>query len=50
MVEAAELPGGGVDPQSVRELARHPRARLVALTWVPTNSGLVQDAPAVGAV
>lgn len=48
VVRAAELPGGGVDPQSVRELARHPRARLVALTWVPTDSGRVRDAHAVG--
>jgi selenocysteine lyase/cysteine desulfurase len=47
---AEELPEGGVDPASVRRLAAHPRCRLVALTWVPTNSGLVQDAEAVGEV
>jgi selenocysteine lyase/cysteine desulfurase len=47
---AADLPGGGVDPASVRKLIRDPRCRLVVLTWVPTNSGLVQDAAAVGAV
>jgi selenocysteine lyase/cysteine desulfurase len=34
----------------VRRLARHPRTKLVAVTWVPTNSGLVQDARAVGEV
>src|SRR5213076_2375478 len=44
------LPEGGVDPASVRQLARHARTRLVALSWVPTNSGLVQDAGAVGEV
>src|SRR5216684_3564551 len=49
-VRADDLPEGGTDPESVRRLARHPRTKLVALTWVPTNSGLVQDAPAVGAV
>src|SRR6266480_5669239 len=49
-VRADELPEGGVDPASVRRLAGHPRTRLVALSWVPTNSGLVQDAAAVGDV
>jgi selenocysteine lyase/cysteine desulfurase len=47
---AADLPEGGVDPESARKLVRDPRCRLVVLTWVPTNSGLVQDATAVGAV
>lgn len=47
---AAELPEGGFDPDSLRELVRHPRCRLVAVTWVPTNSGLVQDAEAAGAI
>ncbi|HYK82320.1 MAG TPA: aminotransferase class V-fold PLP-dependent enzyme [Gemmatimonadales bacterium] len=49
-VRADDLPEGGVDPESVRRLARDPRTRLVALSWVPTNSGLVQEARAVGAV
>lgn len=49
-VRADDLPEGGVDPESVRRLAEHPRTRLVAVSWVPTNSGLVQDAHAVGAV
>ncbi|HEV2751324.1 MAG TPA: aminotransferase class V-fold PLP-dependent enzyme [Gemmatimonadales bacterium] len=49
-VRADDLPDGGVDPESVRRLASHPRTRLVALSWVPTNSGLVQDARAVGEV
>src|SRR5256714_7624547 len=49
-VRADDLSEGGVDPESVRRLARHPRTRLVALSWVPTNSGLVQDARAVGEV
>jgi selenocysteine lyase/cysteine desulfurase len=49
-VRADDLPEGGVDPESVRRLARDPRTRLVALSWVPTNSGLVQNAGAVGEV
>jgi selenocysteine lyase/cysteine desulfurase len=47
---ARDSPEGGVNPASVRELAAHPRCRLVALTWVPTNSGLVQPAEEVGEV
>jgi selenocysteine lyase/cysteine desulfurase len=47
-VLAAERPEGGADPESVEELARDPRCRLVALTWVPTSSGLVQAAAEVG--
>jgi selenocysteine lyase/cysteine desulfurase len=39
-----------VDPDSVRRLVRARRPALVALTWVPTNSGLVQDVEQVGAV
>src|SRR5213595_377174 len=49
-VRADDLPEGGVDPESVRRLASHARTRLVAVTWVPTNSGLVQNAGAVGEV
>src|SRR5690349_14588181 len=49
-VRAADRPEGGVDPESVRLFASHPRTRLVALSWVPTSSGLVQDARAVGEV
>jgi selenocysteine lyase/cysteine desulfurase len=47
---ADDLPEGGVDPESVRRLVAHPRCRLVSLTWVPTNSGLVQAAEEVGAI
>lgn len=50
VLRAAELPEGGVDPDSLRQLARHPRCRLVSVTWVPTNSGLVQDVEAVGEI
>ncbi len=50
VLHAADLPEGGADPQSVRELAQHPRCRLVHASWVPTHSGLVQDVAAIGAV
>ncbi len=47
---ADDLPEGGVDPDSVRRLAADPRCRLVAVSWIPTSSGLVQDVEAVGEV
>jgi len=47
---APDLPEGGIDAGAVRELLRRERARLVHLSWVPTNSGLVQDVGAVGEV
>ncbi len=47
---AADLPEGGVDPESIRELARDPRCRLVHVSWVPTHSGVIQDAEGVGRV
>lgn len=50
IVRADDLAEGGVDPDSVRRLVASRRPALVALTWVPTNSGLVQDVEAVGAV
>jgi selenocysteine lyase/cysteine desulfurase len=50
LVRADDLPEGGVDPQSVRDRIRKHRPKVVVLTWVPTNSGLVQDAAEVGAV
>ena len=50
IVHADDLPEGGVDPDSVRAIVRERRPRLVAVSWIPTNSGLVQDVEAVGAV
>lgn len=47
---AADLPEGGADPASIRTLAADARCRLVAVTWVPTNSGLVQPVEAIGTV
>jgi selenocysteine lyase/cysteine desulfurase len=47
---AADLGSGGADPQSAKELLRDPRVRLLAATWVPTNSGLMQPVEALGEV
>ena len=47
---AADLAAGGVDPQSIRELLRNPRVRLLAVTWAPTNSGLLQPVEEIGAI
>jgi selenocysteine lyase/cysteine desulfurase len=47
---AADAPEGGVDPDSLRTLVQAHRPKLVALTWIPTNSGLVQPAADVGAI
>jgi selenocysteine lyase/cysteine desulfurase len=50
VIRAEDLPEGGVDPESVRMLIREHRPALVALTWIPTSSGLVQPARAVGEI
>jgi selenocysteine lyase/cysteine desulfurase len=50
VVRAPDLPGGGIDPDATRALLARSRPKLVALTWIPTNSGLVQDAEAIGRV
>ena len=47
---AKDLPTGGVDPQSVKELLRSVQVRLLAVTWVPTNSGLMQPVEALGEI
>jgi selenocysteine lyase/cysteine desulfurase len=48
IIRADDLPEGGVDPDSVRRHLGRRRPALVAVTWVPTNSGLVQDVESVG--
>ncbi|CAN5727342.1 aminotransferase class V-fold PLP-dependent enzyme [soil metagenome] len=50
IVRAADLPEGGVDPDSVRHLVAARRPRLVAVTWAPTNSGLLQPVAEVGTI
>jgi selenocysteine lyase/cysteine desulfurase len=48
IVRAPDAPEGGIDPQAVRELLARRRPALLSLTWIPTNSGLVQPAETVG--
>lgn len=50
VVRAPDCADGGVDVDALADLVRRHRPRLVAVTHVPTNSGLVQDVAAVGAV
>jgi len=50
IVRAPDAPEGGIDPQAVRELVRRRRPTLLALSWIPTNSGLVQPAEAIGEI
>jgi selenocysteine lyase/cysteine desulfurase len=50
IVRAADLPEGGVDADHVRVLIRERPPRLVAVTWVPTNSGLVQPVQEIGRI
>jgi selenocysteine lyase/cysteine desulfurase len=50
VVRADDLPEGGIDPESVRQQLRRGGAALVAVSWIPTNSGLVQPVEAVGEV
>jgi selenocysteine lyase/cysteine desulfurase len=50
IVRAPDAPEGGIDPEAVRRLVAVSRPALVALTWIPTNSGLVQPVEAVGRI
>lgn len=50
IIRAPDAAEGGIDPEAVRSLLARRRPRLVAVTWVPTNSGLVQPAAAVGEI
>jgi selenocysteine lyase/cysteine desulfurase len=50
VLRAPDAAEGGVDPTQVRRLITRHRPALMALTWVPTNSGLVQPVEAVGEI
>ncbi len=50
VVRAADEGCGGVDPDSVQALVRKHKPKLVSLTWIPTNSGLIQPASDVGTI
>lgn len=48
VVRAPEAPEGGVDLVEIEALIHRLRPKLVAVTHVPTNSGLVQNVEAIG--
>lgn len=50
ILRAKDTPDGGVDLSSMETMIKRHRPKLVALTHIPTNSGLVQPAAAVGAL
>ena len=49
IVRAPDAPQGGVDAPAMCDLVHRLRPRLVAMSHVPTSSGLVQDVATVGA-
>ncbi len=48
IVRAAKQPEGGVDVNSMETLIKKHHPKLVAVTHVPTNSGLIQDVESIG--
>jgi len=48
IVRAPDAPEGGVDLQAMEEAIHRRRPKLVAVTQIPTNSGLVQDVASIG--
>jgi selenocysteine lyase/cysteine desulfurase len=50
ILRAPDRREGGVDTQAMAELIRRRRPKLVCVTHVPTNSGLIQDVHAIGSV
>ncbi|GAB7039181.1 MULTISPECIES: aminotransferase class V-fold PLP-dependent enzyme [Catenuloplanes] len=48
VVHAPDAPGGGVDVDAMAALMRAHRPRLVAVTHVPTSSGLIAPVAAIG--
>jgi selenocysteine lyase/cysteine desulfurase len=47
-VRAPDAPEGGVDLVAMEEIIHRRRPKLVAVTHVPTNSGLIQDVESIG--
>jgi len=48
VIRAPDMLIGGVDPEAVGKLLNLRRPKLVAMTWIPTNSGLIQPVEEVG--
>ena len=50
VIHAPDKPRGGVDASKMIDLIEQHRPRIVCVTHVPTNSGLIQDVAAIGVV
>jgi len=50
IVRAPDAPEGGVDLQAMEDLIHRRRPKVVAVTQIPNNSGLVQDVASIGAM
>ena len=50
IIRANDLQEGGVDPESVQKLIHKHNPKLVLMSWIPTNSGLIQDANTIGEI
>ncbi|HEX5474117.1 MAG TPA: aminotransferase class V-fold PLP-dependent enzyme [Vicinamibacterales bacterium] len=50
VLRAPDHKEGGVDVDAMRDAVHRHRPRLVSVTHVPTNSGLVQDVASIGAI
>lgn len=50
IIRVGDLPEGGADPESVRQLIKQHRPKLMLMSWIPTHSGLVQDATSIGEI
>lgn len=50
IVRAPDLPSGGIDVNALEGIVHRKRPKLVAVTHIPTSSGLVQDVAEVGRV
>lgn len=50
IVRGKDLPDGGIDLDNYEQIIKTQSPKLVALTHIPTNTGLVQDVEAVGRI
>ncbi len=50
IIKAADKPSGTVDCESIQKLIKRFQPKVVAVTHVPTNSGLVQPIQAIGEI
>lgn len=50
LIRADKHPEGGVDVNSMADLIKKHQPKLVAVTHIPTNSGLIQDVESIGKI